>query len=69
MPLNEIPTTYEEWVHCITEKGKIPLTPEFARQRIASLGDANSPEATQFARLYGEAHRAQIVAWFRRVSG
>lgn len=64
-----IPTTYEEWVHCITVKCNIPLTPKFIRQRIAALGDANSPEAKTFARLYGEAHRVQIVEWYRRAAG
>jgi hypothetical protein len=69
MTTSEIPTTYEAWVHCITVKCKIPLTPEFARQRIAALGDPKSAEAVKFEQLYGEAHRARVVEWYRRVAG
>ncbi len=65
----EIPTSYEEWLDCIVVKCKIPLTPEFARQRIAALGDAKSPETVKFVKLYGEAHRARVIEWFRRVAG
>jgi hypothetical protein len=69
MTETENPTTYEAWVHCITVKCKIALTPEFARQRIGALGDAKSAEAIKFAQLYGEPHRARVVEWYRRAAG
>lgn len=69
MTTSEIPTTFEAWVHCITVTCKIALTPEFARQRIAALGDVKSAEAIKFVQLYGESHRARVVEWCRRVAG
>lgn len=69
MNTGDIPTTYEAWVHCMTVKCKITLTPEFAWQRIAALGDTKSDEAVKFVQLYGEPHRARVVEWYRRVAG
>ncbi len=66
---SEIPKTYEAWLRFTTEQCNVELTPEFARQRVAALEDAKSAEAVSFARLYGEAHRARVVEWFRRVAG
>ncbi|MGF1582922.1 MAG: hypothetical protein ACFCD0_26680 [Gemmataceae bacterium] len=69
MTTTDIPTAYEERLHCITVNCKIPLTREFARQRIAALWDAKSPEAVWFEQLYGEPHQAQVVEWYRRMAG
>lgn len=69
MTTSELPMTYEAWVYCITVKCNIPLTPEFASQRAAALGDATSAEAVKFVQLYGEPHRARVVEWCRRVAG
>lgn len=66
---SSIPTTYEEWVHCITVKCKISLTPEFARARLAALDAPQSAEAATFSTLYGEAHLKRIIEWYRRVAG
>jgi len=65
---DDIPTTYEDWVHCITVKAGIELTPEFARERIAAIGDRRSAESMRFIRLYGESHWTRIVQWYRRVA-
>lgn len=62
----DLPLTYEQWFHCITVKCKTALTPEFARQRIAALGDVKLPKAVKFARLYGDAHRVRVAEWYRR---
>lgn len=62
----ELPTTYEQWYECITVHCGIDLTPEFSEKRIAVLGDAKSKEAKAFSELYGEAHREQVVRWFKR---
>jgi len=69
MTKSAIPTTYEEWVECITMKCKIALTPEFARARLAALDAPRSAEAATFAALYGEAHLQRIIEWYRRVAG
>ncbi len=69
MTNSSIPTTYEEWVQCITVKCKIALTPEFARARLAALDGPQSAEAATFAALYGEAHLKRIIEWYRRVAG
>ena len=68
MKEGDIPTTFDEWFHCITVKCKISLTPEFARKRIAALEDPKSAEAAGFAKIYGEAHRERVVEWYRRVA-
>lgn len=67
MNTSEIPATYDQWVHCITVKCRIPLTAEFARARIAILGNATSPESVRFVRLYGESHRERVLEWYQRV--
>jgi len=51
MTSNDISTTYEAWVHCVTVKCKIALTQDFARQRIAALSDVKSAEAVKFVQL------------------
>jgi len=68
MTANDLPTTYEEWVHCITVKCKIALTAEFARQRINALADLESAESKKFVDFYGEPHRARVVAWYGRAA-
>jgi hypothetical protein len=69
MTNSSIPTTYEEWVQCITVKYKISLTPEFARARLAALDAPQSAEAATFVARYGEAHLTRIIEWYRRVAG
>jgi hypothetical protein len=69
MTASELPTTYEAWFHCITVKCQIALTPAFARERIAAMGDARSAEVAKFVQMYGEPHRARVVEWYRRVAG
>lgn len=69
MAMSDIPATYDEWLHCITVKCKIELTPQFAKTRIAALEDTKSPEAVRFAKCYGKAHLARVIEWYRRAAG
>ncbi len=69
MEKSDLPTTYDEWFHCITVKCRVRLTPEFARERIAALGNVESPEAVRFAKIYGQTHRERVVEWYQRVAG
>ena len=63
MPL--IPTSYEEWEHCITVECKIPLTLEFVEQRIKSLQDNGDFYTQKFIGSWGEAHHAKTLSWFQ----
>lgn len=63
---NIIPTTYEEWHHCITETCGIPLTKPYIEQRIKALDDFNDHMTKSFVRLYGEPQRKATLAWFER---
>ena len=45
-----IPSTYEEWRHCIQHICRIPLTPEFVATRIRELQDTQLHSTSQFLR-------------------
>ena len=59
-------TTYAEWKECIEVHCDIPLTPAFIKERLAELSDRNHPKTQEFEKLYGNAHREQVVTWFRQ---
>ncbi|MFT4063594.1 hypothetical protein [Paraburkholderia sp.] len=61
-----IPQTFDTWQHCIEHECGIPLTPDFIRERLSVLGDTDHAETHRFVRLYGEAHRQRVLAWFSR---
>ncbi|MEM6712436.1 MAG: hypothetical protein AAF590_09155 [Pseudomonadota bacterium] len=63
-----IPTTYDEWVHCITVKCKIPLTPEFVAERIAELQNKDDYKTHRFIERWGEAHYERTLGWFRQAA-
>lgn len=60
-----VPTTYKEWEHCITVKCGTPLTTAYISQRIADLQNMRDYRTQKFIELWGEAHHARILAWFR----
>jgi len=64
-----IPTNYESWRYCIQVKCGLTLSPEFAKERIAVLGDPNNAEMRRFAKLYGDPYREQVLEWFRLAAG
>ena len=59
-----IPQNYDEWHHCITVECGLELTPEYIQSRITSLQDSKDFRTQQFVRLYGEAHRTNVLGWF-----
>jgi hypothetical protein len=63
-----IPTDYPSWRYCIEVKCRQPLTPAYLEARISVLSDPEAEETQRFARLYGDAHRQQVLAWFRRAA-
>ena len=63
-----VPTTYEEWKHCITVKCDIPLTPTYVQGRIASLSDPQDYHTQKFIEIWGEAHRERTLSWFHQAA-
>jgi hypothetical protein len=61
-----MPSTYEEWKHCITVLCGIPLTPAYIEERLRSLRDPRDMMTARFRELYGQRHLDQIIAWFER---
>ena len=61
-----IPTTYEQWRHCITQKCRIQLTRIYVLDRMKTLADASSEENRNFRRLYGDTHYESVKQWFRQ---
>jgi hypothetical protein len=63
-----IPQTFAQWRHCIEVDCGIPLTPAYARERVAALTRQGGEEAERFARHYGAQHHARVVGWFQQVA-
>jgi len=63
-----IPRTYEAWRHCIEVECGLRLTPDYIRQRIAALENPQDFHTQQFVRCWGEAHRVQVLDWFRQAA-
>ena len=66
MSASVIPSSYEEWRSCITEKCKIALTEAYVESRIAALSDPEADESRTFCRLYGDVHWRAVLGWFQR---
>ncbi|MEM9057965.1 MAG: hypothetical protein AAGD86_10830 [Pseudomonadota bacterium] len=60
-----IPTTYDQWHHCITVECGIPLTATYVAARIEALQDPRDFHTKRFIERWGSAHHAQTLAWFR----
>ena len=61
-----IPHDYETWHHCITVDCGLELTPGYIQERITSLQNKKDFRTQQFARLYGQQHRLNVLSWFQR---
>ena len=61
-----IPTTYEEWEHCITVECGIPLTAEYVAERIEALQNMQDYRTQRFIDSWGQDHHARTLAWFRQ---
>ena len=64
-----VPTTYDEWEHCITVQCGIPLTAEFVADRIAAMENPSDFHTQKFIEQWCEAHHAQTLAWFKQAEG
>lgn len=63
-----VPTTYEEWKHCITVKCRVPLTPAYVEERIAALTSEQDYKTQMFIERWGAAQHEQTLAWFRQAA-
>lgn len=61
-----IPQTYADWRRCIEVDCGLTLTPSFIAERIEELSDPRRERTAQFVRRYGDAHRQQVLGWFRQ---
>ncbi|MEO0443886.1 MAG: hypothetical protein AAFZ92_09130 [Pseudomonadota bacterium] len=59
-----IPSSYEEWRHCITVECGLKLTSNFIETRIATLQNQDDYHTKQFINLYGRDYHAIVVGWF-----
>lgn len=66
MSPNTLPSSYDEWRHCITVKCKVALTAQYVEQRLAVLRDPGADETRTFRRLYGDGHWRAVLGWFER---
>ena len=63
-----VPTTYEDWKHCITVSCDIPLTPSYVRERIEALSDEKDFHTQRFIERWGQQHHERTLAWFRQAA-
>jgi hypothetical protein len=63
-----VPSTYEDWKHCITVDCGIPLTPSYVQTRIAELTDKTDFNTGRFIERWGAAHHARTLDWFRQAA-
>lgn len=62
-----IPSNFEDWKYCITQKCGLKFNPVFVRQRIQTLENTDDPQTLDFIRLYGKAHWENVLMWFKMV--
>ena len=60
------PTSYEEFCYLITKRCGTALTRTYCAERVAALQDDNNPTTKEFANMYGEKHRNQIIDWYEQ---
>ena len=58
---NPIPSIAKAWRHCIEHHCGIPLTPEFAAERIRELENPKNEHCRKFIDCYGEPHHRRVV--------
>jgi hypothetical protein len=66
--MTTVPKTYDDWKHCITVDCGIALTAEYVAARIDALQDESDYHTQKFVKMWGEAHRARTLAWFRQAA-
>jgi len=55
---------YQDWRDGLTQRCKIKITPEYARERINALNDQSDLHTQEFAAKYGESYLKQVIQWF-----
>ena len=63
-----IPSSYEQWRHCIEVRCRIQLTRSYIGQRLSELQDDQHARTREFAKLYGSDHLQRTITWFRQAS-
>ena len=63
-----IPTSYEDWKHCITVKCNIPLTSKYVHDRILALTDTSDYQTKRFIETWVELHYASTLSWFHQAA-
>ncbi|MCG8669342.1 MAG: hypothetical protein MI867_07990 [Pseudomonadales bacterium] len=66
MDTSIIPTTYQEWRHCITVICQQPLTMPYIESRIKALNSQNDHMTSKFVELYGEQQLVKTLKWFEQ---
>lgn len=64
----DLPTNYEEWLHCITVKCGIKLSKSFLESRLTVYLDCENLETKKFIELYGDEHLRCIVMWLTQAN-
>lgn len=64
--MNTIPLSFEEWKKCIENDCKIPISKEFATQRLNAMLNKKSGQTITFIEKYGEQHYSNIISWLKR---
>jgi len=65
--MSMIPKNFEDWKWCIEKQCDIPLTVEFAKQRLVVYEDLSNAETQRFVSNYGIEHLENIKKWMRIV--
>ncbi|MGH1540242.1 MAG: hypothetical protein ACRBHB_07455 [Arenicella sp.] len=61
-----IPTTYDEWYHCITVICQQELNSLYIEERIKALNSSSDYMTQKFIQLYGEQQRIKTLTWFEQ---
>lgn len=60
--------SFSKWREALSARCGIQFTPEYARQRIAGLGNPAERSTAEFVKCYGEAYLRQVIAWFEQTT-
>jgi len=63
-----VPTTYDEWKHCITVSCNIPLTPDYVQERIVELSDTSNYHTQKYIERWGTRQHAKTLGWFKQAA-
>ena len=61
-----IPSSYEQWRHCIEVRCNLSLTTTYIEERLTELQDSKNAKTKKFRELYGAEQLQSTIEWFRR---